>query len=309
MSLTPSSDEEFESTQRLREIVTRIPNFEDYFVVPLAQCTPAPLADSDLQGVDATCQGAYGPLDVSQGHLNANRSSYRIIQMADGGITFRDATANARAQWSLPVILDAMCDLLENGIVPMNAAGVMHFDLKDDNIVFDDRHVRLIDWDHAVFLSDFNIDLATHLYSGILTLVGQPVSYAFHVMEFFNLVESNENLTNEEFADVILSEVNRFHQISEEQLAAACGFVIDDSFIKAQIMVVLNQFRYRRRADAPWDWDRKGYLQLLQYNYDVYGWWMLMLFLYANAGALFRASDAARLAEPAVAAQCNSLFI
>jgi serine/threonine protein kinase len=309
MSLQPSSDEEFENSRRLSQIVSKIPNFENFFVVPLLQCTPAPLTDSDLNGVDGTCLGASGPLEISQDYLNANLSSYRIIQMADGGITFRTANSNAQADWSFPRVLSAMCNLLDNGIVPMNTAGVLHFDLKDDNIVFDGEHVRLIDWDRALFLSDFDLNLTSNTCCGILTLVGQPVSYAFHVQEFFDLVEDYEHFTNEEFANLVCREVIRFHKTAEKELASACGFVIDDSFIKAQVLVMLNEFRTPARADGTWKWERMRYYKLLQYNFDVYGWLMLVLFLYGNAGSLFLAVDAARLTDPDVAAEWNRFFI
>lgn len=121
MSLKQSSDDEFAATQRLRD----------------------------------GCNGWRGPLRVSQAILNRNRKDYRIIQMADGGLDFFRAAEDARQDWSLPAVFTAMCDLLEHGIAPLNAAGVLHFDLKNDNVVFDGSHVRLIDWDHAVFIDDF----------------------------------------------------------------------------------------------------------------------------------------------------------
>ena len=291
MGLKQSSDKEFAATQRLRDIVTRIPHFQNYFVVPLSQCMPAELDDSDLRGLDQTCRGYDGPLELPQAFLNQNRDLYRIIQMADGGTDFFRAARNSRRDWSFPGVLTSMCDLLENGIRPMNAAGVLHFDLKCDNIVFDGRHVRLIDWDHAVFISDFENNPPKR--RKMSTMVGKPVSYAFHVTGFLDLVENNKNMSNDLLADEILQDVIRLHEESEEDLAKLCGVPVplDNLFFNTQVLYMLTQFRRQRGPGEPWEWNRAGYVKLLQRNYDVYGWCMLVLYLLQHSRRLFIPAD------------------
>ena len=301
MSLKQSSDDEFAATQRLRDVVTRIPYSERYFVVPLWQCTPAPLDADDLAGVDRSCNGWRGPLRGSQAILNRNRKDYRIIQMADGGLDFFRAAEDARQDWSLPAVFTAMCDLLEHGIAPLNAAGVLHFDIKNDNVVFDGSHVRLIDWDHAVFIDDFVNDppRTPSASTRFTTMIGKPVSYGFHDSGFFKLVRDYENEPNGVFADVIMSKVSRLHKDAENDVADLCKVRVNSSFLRTHVLSMLREFR-RRLPDGTWGWDRERYVGLLQRNYDVYGWCTLILDILLDSEALFVPADFERLLDSGV---------
>jgi hypothetical protein len=307
MSLKESSDEEFAATQRLRDVVAHIPHSQKYFVVPLMQCTPAPLDADDLAGVDRSCSGQRGPLRVPQASLNHNRRDYRIIQMADGGIDFFRAAENARQDWSLPAVLTAMCDLLENGIAPLNAAGVLHFDIKNDNVVFDGRHVRLIDWDHAVFIDDFINDPPANssMRTRFTTMIGKPVSYGFHDSGFFKLVRDYEHEPNGVFADRIMSKVSRLHEDAENDLAESCKVRLNHSFLRTQVLSMLREFR-QRLPDRTWGWDRERYVELLQRNYDVYGWCTLMLDILLDSEELFLPDDVDRLFDSGVLDQLTA---
>lgn len=301
MGRTNQSNEEYQTTQRVRGIVSTIANNQNYFVVPLEQCTPAPLTQGDLDGVDSACEGQNGPLETPSRQLNARIDSFRIIQMVDGGVAFKEAERTARRNWSLPVVLTAMCDLLEHGIAPMNAAGLLHCDVKHDNVVFDgNKNVRLIDWDHAVFISDIKNDphKTLQILNGarIWTLLHQPVSYGFFGSAFNNLCNNNKNVDNNNLARQILMEVNRFHEVYETLLSDFCRVNTDTNFFKAQVLNMLTAFRRRNETTQVWEWDRTGYVELLQKNYDVYGWWMLMVNLLRTSNMLFAQADVVRLA-------------
>ena len=47
--------------------------------------------------------------------------------------------------------------MLINGIIPMNNKGIIHNDIKSDNIVYDNKNIRLIDWGEVFIKSKKNL--------------------------------------------------------------------------------------------------------------------------------------------------------
>jgi len=302
---------EYNKTRDLTAVMrARVPNFENYFVVPASLCAPAPLTAEDLRGVDSTCSGEAGPLHTSARLLNDTLSDYLMINMVDGGVTFSSA-ASSHTTWPLSFVLRLLCDLLENGIQRLNAVGYLHFDIKNDNVVFDGRFVRLIDWGRAQLAAGL---VSKSPLAETMTLVGQPVTYALFSKAFRDQLAARSDVSNERLVPVVLESVKRPHKGHEDGMAAACGVVLDDAFLRAQITAALNTFRHLRAIALDgdetaweWEWDWPGYVALLQHNFDVYGWWALLLNLYQNATVLFRPADAAALY--ARRAELKQLFV
>ena len=58
MSLRHLSDKEYAKIRALRGALEQhVPAYQNYFVIPIRQCDPAPLSPADLEGIDATCGG------------------------------------------------------------------------------------------------------------------------------------------------------------------------------------------------------------------------------------------------------------
>jgi serine/threonine protein kinase len=111
-----------------------------------AVCEPAPLQESDLQnaGICHTFKGM---------EINDNLAGLRALTMPDGGMDLLDycneLTVDEQAFKSINTLL---LDLVENGIVPMSTAGIIHGDIKFENLVIDPQRktsIRLIDWGNA----------------------------------------------------------------------------------------------------------------------------------------------------------------
>jgi hypothetical protein len=292
MSLTGRSDKEYTKMLALQmNLEEYVPNYQNYFVVPIRQCEPAPLSDADLQGINATCGGGAprAPLRAFQHEINNKLSNYRIINMPYGGVPLSDVTRLPDSMWSLSHVFGGLCNLLESGIVPLNNAGILHFDIKDDNIVYDGDLVRLIDWDRMQLVDDIGIDDKSTL-SNTVTLLGQPVAYALHSDKFKTQLKTHADLNNEDLAEQVLASVVRSHAWYEDNLARAFNVAVDKDFLKAQIMAMLNKFRSRGRNNK-WEWDWPGYRNLLRHNFDVYGWLIVLLTCFVNAETMFAPAD------------------
>jgi hypothetical protein len=289
-----------------------VPDYEKYFVVPYQQCTPARLSLEDLEGVDANCGGVNGPLKQNQLDLNNYLRDYGIINMADGGVSFSDAYRPPGSEWSLPDVFGALCDLLQHGIVPLNhRAGILHFDIKENNIVYDGAFVRLIDWDRMQLVEDIGSE--TRTLKETMTLLGQPLAYALHSDSFKKQLRdyyyAAADVNNDTFTEKVLASVVRFHAEEEDKLMGAVlpGARVDDHFLRAHIRAVVDKFRARTGSggggdgddDDEWVWDWDGYRELLRRNFDVYGWLVVVLTCYVNARTMFTAADADAVARNA----------
>ena len=293
MSLRHLSDKEYAKIRALRGALEQhVPAYQNYFVIPIRQCDPAPLSPADLEGIDATCGGGgeRAPLKAFQRDINDNLSNYRIINMADGGVSFSGVNKLRDPMWSIPHVFDAMCNLLEHGIVPLNNADILHFDIKNDNMVYNGDLVRLIDWDRMQFVSEIGLDTHSTL-PRTMTLLGQPVAYALHSTSFKAQLNQQATLNNEDFAMEVLARVVRTHEWHEDRLAHACDVTVDKDFLKAQIIAVLNKFRSRGARSDAWEWDWAGYRELLRHNFDVYGWLSVLLTCYVDAPTMFNPAD------------------
>jgi serine/threonine protein kinase len=86
--------------------------------------------------------------NISGANVNENLSKLRMINMPDLGIDLKkwmDQTAfNAER---IRKLNDHISDLLIHAVGPMNRLGVMHNDLKSENVMIDrNNDVRIIDW-------------------------------------------------------------------------------------------------------------------------------------------------------------------
>jgi serine/threonine protein kinase len=154
--LSKYAKEEYEDTIKYKHMLSKIPNYKDYFLVDgFSMCEPAPLTKRDLKHYKTKCR-ALQKRNVTKKNVNERLSELRIINMPYGGEDLGDYMESNRIPSDLATMNDAMIGLLKNGIIPMNELGVYHLDIKESNILIDVRNpssgdngrtlVKLIDW-------------------------------------------------------------------------------------------------------------------------------------------------------------------
>jgi hypothetical protein len=160
--------EEFDTLRDVRDTLRGVPNYNKYFVIdPITTCTPAALEVGDLDGFDELCHnfkrgGGDGEPALDASSVNLHLDSLTALTMPDAGSDLFSVIEDATGELSgteFRRLNSRLIELLVNGIVPMNAAGLVHGDVKLENIAaattrgadgtrtFDT--VRLIDWGSA----------------------------------------------------------------------------------------------------------------------------------------------------------------
>ncbi len=156
--------EEMDEVNRILPIVSRIPNSQRYFLLDGIFVSEdfGPLNSEDKKNFDNKCRNITRT-GITSSNVNNNLGGLACMYIPDGGISINEAmkqlsitVGNGMAS-GLKVfgrLNYAMIDTLKNAIVPMNNAGLIHLDLKGDNMLVSSNYyhetklleVKVIDW-------------------------------------------------------------------------------------------------------------------------------------------------------------------
>jgi hypothetical protein len=143
-----SSMFEMREYEQIHPFISQIKDYDKYFNIRVSMCEPDALAPEDLDGFNNVCH-LFTDTSIDASNVNANLDKLRAINMPDLGTDLKD--------WMEQSPLDArrmrhlnnhVSELLVRAVVPMNRLGVMHNDLKSENLMMDraGAHLRIIDW-------------------------------------------------------------------------------------------------------------------------------------------------------------------
>lgn len=142
------SDFEMREYDKISPFIKKIKNHEKYFSIRVKSCEPDVLSTSDLVNFNEVCQNFKNDYITAE-TVNDNLDKLRAINMPNLGVDlkvwFDKMPLDGRR---LRRLNDHISELLLRAVEPMNAMGVMHNDLKSENIMIDfkEDNVRIIDW-------------------------------------------------------------------------------------------------------------------------------------------------------------------
>ena len=139
-----NAEKEYEIITRLKDILSVIPHFEDYFLLKATKCQPQTLTKTDLEDF-SKCGTVFKNTDVDKKNINERIEQYSIINMPHGGLPIDDHLYENGSFQKIYELHLGLLRLLKKGIIPMNRLNIYHCDIKDSNILVSDKP-RLIDW-------------------------------------------------------------------------------------------------------------------------------------------------------------------
>lgn len=128
-----------------------IPKSHKYFLFTKSKlCSPAKISKRDLEGFDNMCT-SFTSHEVNESNINANIDSLRLINMPNAGVSVNEWLFDTPLTSARIIIFNKiMSELIVNAIVPMNKMGVIHNDVKEDNILISlsktNPRPTIIDW-------------------------------------------------------------------------------------------------------------------------------------------------------------------
>lgn len=165
------SDFEMREYAKITPFIRKIRNYDKYFNIRVHSCEPDVLSTSDLINFNEVCRLNFND-SITAENVNANLDKLRAINMPNLGLDLKE--------WMERLPLDArrlrllnnhISELLLRAVVPMNTLGVMHNDLKSENLMMDlkEHHVRIIDWGLAGVTSPHQVIPARYFMNNPVT--------------------------------------------------------------------------------------------------------------------------------------------
>ena len=135
---------EYEEIMKFKKILKKIPNYGKYFLLEdITMCEPDKLSASDLEKFDTKCNALNESYNTYS--VNYQLDKLGILNIPDGGSDLK-TYIKSLSYSDLPSLNQRLLNLLVYGIIPMNKLKVLHADLKDSNILMNDKHATIIDW-------------------------------------------------------------------------------------------------------------------------------------------------------------------
>ena len=148
LGYTRSAEFEMREYEQIRPFITQIKNYEKYFNIRASVCEPDTLGPDDLAGFNDVCH-LFTDTSIDASNVNANLDKLRAINMPNLGTDLKGWMKQSPLDaHRLRRLNDHISELLVRAVVPMNQLGVIHNDLKSENLMMDraGANVRIIDW-------------------------------------------------------------------------------------------------------------------------------------------------------------------
>ena len=143
------ADIEMRNIENFYNALKKIPKSHKYFLFTKTKtCAPAKISKHDLRGFDEMCTN-FTSRDVNESNINSPAviRSLKLINMPDAGISVNEWLFYKEKDAVSPLNLTriktfnkVISKLIGNAIAPMNRQGVIHNDMKEDNILIKDNN-------------------------------------------------------------------------------------------------------------------------------------------------------------------------
>jgi serine/threonine protein kinase len=138
------TETEMKEQENIMQYIKKIKNHERYFNTQASLCEPDALSPADLVRFNETCANFEN--DINASNVNQNLDKLRAINMPNLGEDLKVWMEKSPLDaYRIRQLNDRISDLLVHAIVPMNQLGVMHNDLKSENLMMSET-VHVIDW-------------------------------------------------------------------------------------------------------------------------------------------------------------------
>lgn len=171
------SDMEMREYMEIIPHIKKIKNHEKYFNIRISSCEPDTLSSADLAGFDETCQNFHMD-DINASNVNRNLDKLRAINMPNLGIDLRVWMEKSKMDARRIRLLNVhISKLLVHAVLPMNQLGIMHNDLKSENLIMDrtETMLRIVDWGLAGVTTPYQI-IPEHYFMNNPVTFNRPFS-------------------------------------------------------------------------------------------------------------------------------------
>lgn len=142
-------DDEHATMLQAKSIVTKLPNYDNYFLVDSDTCIPGPLSIRDVQSFDTTCKNVSRRAHIGARQINQKLNQLRLINMPYGGAELYSVVMDSTTKMStMQKILDQFPALLIAVRRLNEHHQFYHCDMKTPNMLVEQgtHRPRVMDW-------------------------------------------------------------------------------------------------------------------------------------------------------------------
>ena len=145
------AENEYQEVQKLLQYIVSIPDYQKYFIIDgITKCVPQDITSSDLEDFNKKCKALTNEkITAALVKDEIARGKVLALQIPDGGMSVYDyLQIPGLTDQDVINLNNALINLIQYGIRPMNMNGVIHADVKAENIVYSSgtKEAKLIDW-------------------------------------------------------------------------------------------------------------------------------------------------------------------
>ena len=201
-----------------------IPKSHKYFLFTKSKiCSPAKISKRDLAGFDNMCT-SFTNHEINESNINANIDSLRLINMPNAGLSVNEWLFDTPLTSARIILLNKiMSELIVNAIVPMNKMGVIHNDIKEDNILISlsktNPKPTIIDWGISGISTSHNPipEVIMNRYISISNPFSSIIFTSDFMMSYSEFLQTHNNPSSpsfqEELSSFALSQYLKFKEI------------------------------------------------------------------------------------------------
>uniref|UniRef100_A0A6C0F297 Protein kinase domain-containing protein n=1 Tax=viral metagenome TaxID=1070528 RepID=A0A6C0F297_9ZZZZ len=191
-----------------------IPKSHKYFLFTKSKlCSPAKISKRDLEGFDNMCT-SFTSHEINESNINANIDSLRLINMPNAGVSVNEwlFDTNTRLTSARIILFNKiMSELIVNAIVPMNKMGVIHNDIKEDNILISlsktNPRPTIIDWGISGISTSHNPipEIIMNRYISISNPFSSIIFTSDFIMSYSEFLQTHNNPSSPSFQQELSS--------------------------------------------------------------------------------------------------------
>jgi hypothetical protein len=201
-----------------------IPKSHKYFLFTKSKlCLPAKISKRDLKGFDNMCS-SFTSHEINESNINSNIDNLRLINMPNAGLSVNEWLLNTRLTSARIILFNKiMSELIVNAIVPMNKKGVIHNDIKEDNILISGSKTNLrptiIDWGISGISTSHNPipEIIMNRYISISNPFSSIIFTSDFIMSYSEFLQTHNNPSTpsfrQELSSFALSQYLKFKDI------------------------------------------------------------------------------------------------
>jgi hypothetical protein len=136
---------EYQTAQTFEGILKSVPNYRSYYILPYTMCRPGYFSKNDLINV-SKCQKLFKKINVTSFNINNEKDKLLTLQLPDAGKPIEKLIGKLKSKKDFNIFNSKMVRLIKYAVKPMNTKNIIHFDIKENNILYKKKNFQLIDW-------------------------------------------------------------------------------------------------------------------------------------------------------------------